>query len=266
VAREPLSISVKNYKNGYKRIQLCSGTWNSFLNNFLFEPDGVGMFIDPKNGERFNGSNRQRRDSLIRHLGLEPLIDVYRFIDETNDSIRAFYADNPKARMFQDVADLWKTDCEIHGTHAAKQLENALSKVNPIKVKHRLLVMTGLNFEEELLLMGKGKYLCSLVNIPYRELLSAVNHQSTRVDHRATGQSLKFSIQSNNGKELLEIEVPFTLQKNGAWYLPKEPYFGKKFHAKEGISLEYGERRPKKSRELATSTNTYLDLARLGLA
>lgn len=264
--RDPLSISVKNYKNGYKRIQLCSGTWNSFLNNFLFVPDGVGMFIDPTNGERFSGSDRERRDSLILHLELDPLIDVFKFIDETNDAVRAFYADDPKARMWQDIADRWKTDCEVHGARAANRLAEALDQVDPSRVKKRLLVMAGLNFEEELLLMGKGKYLCSLVSTRYRDLLDAVNHKTTSVRHRATGQSLKFAITSENGKELIEIEVPFTLQKNGAWHLPKEPYSGKLMHPKEGIALAYGERRPKKSRELATSTNTYLDLGRAGLA
>lgn len=263
--RNPISISVKNYKNGYERIQICSGTWNSFLNNFLFIPDGVGMFIDPNNGERFSGSDRERRDSLILDLGLEPLIEVYKFIDETNDAIRVFYADSPNARMWQAIADRWKTDCVTHGERAANRLAGALSQIDPTKVKQRLLVMAGLNFDEELLLVGKGKYLCSLVSKPYRQLLEAVNHRSTIVQHQATGQSLKLSIRSNDDKELIEIQVPFTLQKNGAWHLPNESYEGKQYHPKEKIQLAYGERRPKKSRELATSTNTYLDLRRAGL-
>ena len=260
-----ISISVKNYKNGYERIQLCSGTWNSFLNNFLFIPDGVGQFLDPDNGERFSGSDREKRDSLIIRLGLEPLINVYKFIDETNDAIRAFYADSPNARMWQSISARWKTDCATYGERAAKRLSDALHQIDPTKVKQRLLVMSGLNFEEELLLMGKGKYLSSLVSKPYRQLLEAVNQRSTIVRHQATGQSLKLSIRSDNDKELIGIQVPFTLQKNGAWHLPKEPYVGKRYHPKEKIQLAYGERRPKKSRELSTSTNTYLDLRRAGL-
>jgi hypothetical protein len=264
--REPISISVKNYKNGYKRIQLCSGTWNSFLNNFVFVPDGVGMFLDPKTGERFSGSDRERRDSLILHLGLDPLIDVYKFIDDTNDSIRSFYADDPRARMWQDVADRWKTDCVAYGSSAANRLAEALDEVESEKVKQRLLVMAGLTYEEELLLMGKGQYLCSIINDGYRRLLESVNSPLTKVQHRVSGQSLKFSIKSDMNQELIEIEVPFTLQKNGAWHLPKEKYTGTQLHPKEGVPLAYGERRPKKSRELATSTNTYLDLGRAGLA
>jgi hypothetical protein len=264
--REAISISVKNYKNGYKRIQLCSGTWNSFLNNFLFVSDGVGMFVDPTNGQRFSGSDRNRRDSLIAHLGLEPLAPVYKFIDDTNDAIRAFYADDPRARMWQDIADQWKVDCDFYGSNAANRLAEALSEVDAAKVKQRLLVMAGLTFEEELLLIGKGKYLCSLVSDRYRQLLKSVNHPETTVQHRVNGQSLKFTISTDSGEELIEIEVPFTLQKNGAWHLPKEPYKGKQLHPKEGIALAFGERRPKKSRELATSTNTYLDLGRAGLA
>ena len=190
---------------------------------------------------------------------------MYKFIDETNDAIRVFYADSPNARMWQSISARWKTDCATYGERAAKRLSDALHQIDPTKVKQRLLVMSGLNFEEELLLMGKGKYLSSLVSKPYRQLLEAVNQRSTIVRHQATGQSLKLSIRSDNDKELIGIQVPFTLQKNGAWHLPKEPYVGKRYHPKEKIQLAYGERRPKKSRELSTSTNTYLDLRRAGL-
>jgi hypothetical protein len=261
-----ISVSVKNYKNGFKRIQLCSGTWNSFLNNFIFEPDGVGTFLDPFTGKRFSGSDRTRRDQLVGKMGLHPLLEIYKFIDDTNDEIRAFYADSDRARMWNEVADRWKSDCVEYGSDAANRLCIALKSIHPELVKQRLLSMAGLTFAEELLLLGRGQYLFSLVHRGYRTLLEEANDADTTVDISSKGQTLRLSLISSSGTKITDIEVPFTLQKNGAWHLPREEYSGKQMHHKEGVPLAYGERRPRKSRELATSTNTYLDLARLGLA
>lgn len=263
--RPPVSVSVKNYKKGFKRIQLCSGTWNSFLNNFLFTPVGVGTFLDPRDGAVFSGSNRQLRDEIIRYLGLDPLIAVYQFIDQTNDAVRDFYVRDSAAAMWAPIATRWKQDCVRFGTEAANQLTDALNGIEPRLVKRRLLVMAGLNFDEELLLMGQGLFLCSLVNKKYRDLLTEVNDDQASVQVTSRAQTMKLTIHAKEGRELAAVDVPFTLQKNGAWHLPKVSYKGTEFHLKEGIELAYGQRRPKKSKELATSTNTYLDLGRLGL-
>ena len=61
---------------------------------------------------------------------------------------------------------------------------------------------------------------------------------------------------------ILSIEVPFTLQANGAWYRDSS-YI--EYHQKEKMSLVYGQRRPKKSKEIATSINTYLNLKKAGV-
>ncbi len=261
----PVSVSVKNYKKGFRRIQLCSGTWNSFLNNFLFTADGVGMFIDPRDGSRFKGSDVERRNQIVIWLGLESLIEVYEFIDATNKKIRKFYIDEPAARFWADVEDRWKADCALYGNLASERLSSALDQVEPTAVKRRLLQMAGLSYEEELLLLGQGKYLCSLFSEPYRKLLKAANDDSTTVSYQARKQSLIFTIRDDQNRSLAEVQVPFTLQKNGAWHLPRSPYKGKQYHEKEGLELAYGERRPAKSRELATSTNTYLDLGAIGV-
>ena len=63
---------------------------------------------------------------------------------------------------------------------------------------------------------------------------------------------------------VLKAQVPFTINKNGAW-ISGTPYAGVRLHHKEGVELAFGQRRPKKSRELATSVNTYLDLQPTGI-
>ena len=76
------------------------------------------------------------------------------------------------------------------------------------------------------------------------------------------GQSLRFQFSDDLG-DILTIDVPFTLQKNGAWFLPKSgAYEGYKYHKKEKTNLLWGQRRPKKSKEIATSINTYMLLGK----
>lgn len=64
---------------------------------------------------------------------------------------------------------------------------------------------------------------------------------------------------------MLAIDVPCTVNTNGAWIRDGEPYAGTRYHVKEKQDLTWGERRPKKCREIATSINTYLDLGPTGV-
>jgi hypothetical protein len=68
----------------------------------------------------------------------------------------------------------------------------------------------------------------------------------------------------NGSRTLLQVDVPFTINKNGAW-ISGDYYTGTRWHAKEGRQLAWGQRRPKKSRELATSINTYVNFGATGI-
>ena len=63
---------------------------------------------------------------------------------------------------------------------------------------------------------------------------------------------------------MLSVNIPFTINKNGAW-MSGTPYEGSTAYHNEPYPLAYNERRPRKSRELATSINTYLDLKSTGV-
>ena len=260
---EYVSFSLKNYKNGYDRIQLCSGTWNSFLNNFLFESDGVGMFINPDTKERFKGSNRAVRDQLIESMGFSPLKGIYSKFDKILDAVRAFYVNGEEANMWENVEARWKNDCAQYGKSAAQSVVDALKTLDNDKIKQRIIKMAGLNYDEEILLIGKGDYCCSLFNDTYADILRRVNKEESTVEYKVNGKGVLFTI--TDGEDIVSIEVPFTLQKNGAWYLCGEKYEGTVYHKKEQVDLAYGQRRPKKSKEINTSTNTYLNLKKAGV-
>ena len=84
------------------------------------------------------------------------------------------------------------------------------------------------------------------------------------VEYTTNGKGLLFTLCDSVGV-IVNIEVPFTLQKNGAWHLPKTKYIGTQYHNKEGVALIHGERRPKKSKEISTSINTFLNLKKSGV-
>jgi hypothetical protein len=77
------------------------------------------------------------------------------------------------------------------------------------------------------------------------------------------GQGIGFDL-INEDRVLLQVDVPFTINKNGAW-ISGDPYVGARWHEKEQASLAYGQRRPRKSRELATSINTYVNFGATGI-
>ena len=258
-----VSFSLKNYKNGYDRIQLCSGTWNSFLNCLLFESAGVGMFINPITKQHFKGSNRSVRDQLIESMGFSPLKGIYSDFDNILDSVRSFYVYSDEANMWQNVATRWKNDCAEYGLNAAQSVVDALKTLDNNQIKQRIIKMAGLNYDEEILLIGKGEYCCSLFNDTYADILRRVNNEESVVEYKVNGKGVLFTI--TDGEDIVSIEVPFTLQKNGAWYLCGEEYEGTVYHKKEQVDLAYGQRRPKKSKEINTSTNTYLNLKKAGV-
>jgi hypothetical protein len=88
------------------------------------------------------------------------------------------------------------------------------------------------------------------------------------LDYNVRGQGIEFVFRDDDG-DIIEINMPFTLNKNGAWWSRcpqfdgKRPYPGKGKDA--GTLLEYGEWRPQKSQEMATSTNTYVQLKKAGV-
>jgi len=259
-----ISFSLKNYKKGFNRIQLCSGTWHSFLNNFLFESAGVGTFIDPYTQKVFQGCDREYRDNLIEKLGYSSLMEVYNFFDAVNDTIKEFYTYGEQARYWKNVSSQWKNDCASYGLKAAEMIISALDSISKDAVKKRIIKMAGLNYDEEILLVGQGKYLCSLFNQKYAQILKRVNSDESVVEYNTNKKGVLFTLRDSAGV-IVSIEVPFTLQKNGAWYLPKAKYSGAQYHGKEGVDLLHGERRPKKSKEISTSINTYLNLKKAGV-
>lgn len=253
-------VSLKNYKKGYDTIQVCSGTWNSFVNNFLFTPAGVGRFVDPFTKELFKGSNAEIRNSLVTKMGFEPLIEAYEYIDSVQAQIKQKYTYGKEAEYWYKVEHDWVNDCQALSMIAIEKICDGLSQLDSSIIKSRFIKMTGLNYDEELLLIDKkGNHLFSLTEERYKKVLTRVNGPDSIVEISIKKKSIVFTSKDSLGI-IVNVKVPLTLQKNGAWHVPEETYDGTQYHPKEKVELAYGQRRPKKSKEIATSINTYVKL------
>ena len=256
-----VSVSVKNYKNGFDSIQVCSGTFNSTLNNFLFDNTNCspGIYKD-NNGNKFKGSKREVRDNLVEEIAPQ-LLGYYHQLDAINDAVRNFYINSDQARYWDDVKTQWESDCKSIGKQVAQTISEAVNQIDNKLVLKRLLKATGIVSDEHLLCIGKGNYLFSITNKDYAKLQERLGN-ATNVNTYAKGQSVFYEICDLDGI-ILTINQPCTLQKNGAWHALNEDRFEglreKKDKGKK-VLLAWGERRPAKSKELATSTNTYLRL------
>jgi hypothetical protein len=258
-----ISFSLKNYEGGYNSIQLCSGTFLSFINNFLFVPDGVGMFINPYTGKRFKGSDCEIRNSILKKMGLSSLIPFYSKVEDIQEEMRNFYINDSSAKFFYNIADRWKKDCHDYGHKAAKVIFESMKFIDNGVVKERIMKMSGLGGDEELLLIGKGEYFTSW-NDKYITLINRCKNAT--VKYEVCGKGVRFVLKDTNG-DIIDIDIPMTLNANGAWYKKglKEKFDGVEYKNKEGVYLAWAERRPKKSKEITTSVNCWMRLKVAGI-
>lgn len=264
-----ISFSLKAYKGGFSRIQVCSGTFNSFITNFLFKPAGVGMF-ETLDGVKFKGSNVSVRDKEIEKLGYNEIVPKVQELDDILKEVKDYFVRGDEAKNYfnkgvsgKNVGEEWSEGHYTYGNRGIKiSLDILKNSFTEKQIKDRLVKMIGFDGDEELLLLDKKQYTSSVTNTRMMNLIRNIRSNDTTVSFDKVGKSIRFSF-NNNNETILEVDVPFCLDKNGAWWLPKD----KKsvFKKKDNCVVHYGQRRPKKSKELSLSTNTYVNLKSAGI-
>lgn len=255
------SVSLKNYRGDIRRPQFNAQTYNSFVLGFLFAAR-VGMYVDPLTGLRFKGSTVIARDAALRANGYGEIVPAMHELDQLNRDIKAQFVYDPRfEHLDSDAEAIFDAARKRVGNAGADLVAGIVAVLDPALIKNRLLSMTGLDGAEDLLIMDAERAADTLTNQAFDELREIV--QAGRVEWERRGQSIVFNFVSE-GRHVLPVNVPFTINKNGAWVSEPTPPEGA-YHAKEGLVLRYGDRRPKKSKELATSINTYVDFAATGI-
>lgn len=258
--KDSVPFSLKNYRNSIARAQVSAGTFNSLACSFLFDTgNGVGMYIDPTSGKRFKGSNRTQRDLILTTTGRESAIESLTLLDDLNDEIKRLFVYSPEFEFLDEEA--FDSHRKRVGTRGAEILHDLISSLPEEHVRYVMLARIGFDGSCEQLLFDPDSYSDSLTVPEFKYLIQKVRHDAD-LNFEIVGQSVRFAF-SDSTKDLLVVDIPFTINKNGAWI--SEEYEGKRFHKKEGVALATGQRRPKKSKELATSVNTYVNFEAAGI-
>jgi len=258
--KESIPFSLKNYRNSIARAQVSAGTFNSLACSFLFDAGkGVGMYVDPTSGKRFKGSNRVQRDLILTATGRESAIENLALLDELNDEIKRLFVYSPEFEFLDE--DTFDSHRKRVGTRGAEILHDLISSLPEEHIRSVMLARIGFDGSCEQLLFDPDSYSDSLTVPEFKYLIHKVRHDAD-MKFDIVGQSVRFAF-SDSKKDLLVVDIPFTINKNGAWI--SEEYTGKRFHKKEGVALATGQRRPKKSKELATSVNTYVNFEAAGI-
>ena len=275
-----ISVSLKNQKQ-HIRYQCCSGTFVSFLLNMIYDRHGPGQLIIPgsqtdtkPNGETF--TSRKDFSSEESRTKISMPDQVYEAITQLkaiNQTYRTKFIEGDFGKLWYNCKDAWKQDCTNAGESAANIILPILNSLDKKSLKKRVLKMCGFNSEaEELLILSKDGFIFSIHNPKFKDVITKVNRDDYEIRVIKHCKSIRFNF-AQVGLNICEqplflkgiCTVPLTLQKNGAWWLPTTKHEGTKYHEKEKCELAYGERRPKKSRELNTSTNCFVNMRNIGI-
>lgn len=259
-------VSLKNYEQGCRRIQVGSGTFQSFALGFILSSKGVGKWYDPTNQSTCSSSHRgfaTWRDEALRRHKLEHLIPEFHALDELNRELKSTFLDSEEFRLFD--SERVAAERQRVGTAGAEILYRILTQLTVESVFQHVLKSIGFDGSEDLLVFGKGKIADTLTDPEFALLITRARQSRLVIEMR--GQCILLTLVDGEGDEgvVLSIQIPCTINTNGAWYRDGEPYEGTRYHPKEKKHLAWGERRPKKSRQIATSINTYLDLGATGV-
>lgn len=258
-------VSLKNYtgKGGITRPQVSSGTFLSFACGFIFERQGVGTFFDPRSEDAtFRGSDSNSRKQILEHMGKKDLVAPLEKLEELQQIVR----DRLLGLTFYDQQKIKQVVSEIVPV-AQKNLITIFEILGPTAVRRKVLERAGLDGSEDLLYFDKDRSIDSITSQKFHDFCKLLNDESsTEFSVDTSGQSLKFRFKRDS-ENLLDGDVPLTINTNGAWHRPKKKYEGFELKDDSGhlVQLKWGQLRPYKSREIATSTNFYLPLRRAGL-
>lgn len=259
-------VSLKNYigSGGIERPQVSSGTFLSFAAGFVFDRVGVGSYTDPRSSNAlFQGSNRSERDAVLDYEGRSVLKLPLQVLDTLQQEMRDQML-APDMEMY-DERKIKSVIANIVPRGQAAMLE-IFSLLGMDHVRNKFLERAGLAGTEDILYFDENNFLDSITNRRFNVLRAEVNDRNSEFSITPVGQSLRFAFTSE-ARHILAVDVPLTINTNGAWHRPKQRYTGTQTKNDKGhlVELQWGQRRPYKSKEIATSTNTYINLKKAGI-
>lgn len=255
------SVSFKNYRGSAAAVQTNSGTFLSFaLGFFLNKPRGPGVWQNPKDENDTYSSGKKGfigwRNKVLKDNGCtDELIELFIKLDSITQMMRSEFLDSDDYKMFDESKVRAKQ--KKLGKEGAEVLLNIISSMDEEVFRSKVLSSIGFDGNEDILILSAKGVADTLTDETFASLVERTRYAKTQT--RRVDQSIIVTFSDDAG-EVLTVRIPCTLNTNGAWYRDGEPYDGSRWHEKEQRDLWWGERRPKKSRQIATSTNMYVQL------
>lgn len=262
-----ISTSLKNYKGDISSIQVSSGTINSFVVKLFFESIGTGIVKSP-DGEEWYTGNHEKRDQMFKKWipSYSVILEGLHKLDTLNLEVKKEFAYSDRHEFYDEkVFD----DARKRISHEGAVIIMDMLKVVDLDfLRKRILKITGMDGEEEILAISKNLYFSSLGNVRYNEFLKTVNTSELRFEFKTSKvDSSKYSgvrfFFKNERTEILSADIPTTINANGCWYEMNKPKFEGKRHKVDcghEVELYHRQRRPYKSKQIAPSTNVWIHL------
>jgi hypothetical protein len=253
-------ISLKQYKKD-AGVQLCSGTYSSSLCSLAFQRIGQGKFQN--NGVVFLSKAKDRaivRQQLVSTYDTQ-LGSLYDDLMLLEDSVKPYQT----MQTFPGMP-VWSNYCKTTGNKATDDLYDLLINISKQKCfKKDILDRAGLCSNHHILVACNKKkptIYSTLTNKKFANNIKLLHNPATQLVVVKKGQGIGFNF-INNGVEICTLIMPLSINRNGAWHLPKDGVSSRICKKSGGITILAGELRPGKAKEMATSTNLWLKIKKL---
>ena len=153
----------------------------------------------------------------------------------------------------------WKEFCKYIAYDGLQTFLLLIKEIPSTTIVNKFKKTIGINEEELLIFTTDGKMVNSLTDtkLQYlRKVFTTGNKDDFDIIAEQHGQSINFGL-TYKGDTLITINVPLTINKNGAWELDN---IDGRYTKTDKQFVNYGQRRPVKSKQMATSTNCYIKL------
>lgn len=261
-----IGISLKVYKGDkIGDIQVNSGTWTTAILNMIFDSPALGSWSfdnktftskGKKNLNTIHESINKWSDNL--RIDSTPFINVIDNAIYRNNAIKERFVYSSDTDILTDaIRKEFSERCEIDGHAQIVDMMAALNVIPEEYIRRRFLKIVGFDADngEELLCIWNKEYTDSITNNKFKILKNRLNSHGMNIIVKKHMKNIRLEAIDTAG-EILIVDIPFTINKNGAWH--DEPVA--RWCSKSKSEIQAYHRRPGKAKEMNTSTNTWIRL------
>jgi hypothetical protein len=250
-------VSIKTLKT-LVSIQTYSSTFLSFILSLIFDKNGVNNF--KYKGKIYTTSKIDSLIDCLSNIGYDyNFIENVRRLKNTSKDLYNFI------KQYDSFFDMevnglkgfsaWELKCKLFRDEfkplMLSMINTIIEKEGVINVTRRCMITQGIIGDHSTIIITPNKYvLLSKKNINPEDIILSITECS---------EGLRFNYKGD-GIDITST-IPLTINRNGAYNLNKDE--DNKYFKKDKKNIPFGMIRPVKSKQIATSTNTYIKINNL---